>query len=350
MYDQSLRNADASGLQVVHAEITLPAVQSSVDPQRLIDIFLSNKSDETIKSYRKDLKDFSRFLGIADGKPDEAAHLFLSNGRGRANALAAEYRAYMETKRLSPATVNRRLSALRSMVEQAGTLGIINWELKIRGPKSRQYRDTAGPGTRNIQKMFNIIKVRRDRKGIRDFAIIRRLYDLALRRGEIVALDLEDLDIDATTVKILGKGRAEKEILTLPQPTVEALRAWLEVRGNNTGPLFTNFDRAGKGKRLTGTAVYQIVRKLGQTLGIKTRPHGIRHSSISACAGQFALTDVNVFPDTRNWRRSLYTLTNLMAESNRRSLILFPGRRKFKEIPIIVNIGAHEKDLRRRTR
>jgi integrase/recombinase XerC len=273
----------------------ISSVTGPVNAERLVKIFLSNKSERTIAAYKKDLTDFARFLGIQDGNLDQAARLFLLNGRGGANALAAEYRGHLESRRLSPATINRRLSALRSMVEQAATLGLIGWELKIKGPKSQQYRDTTGPGTRNIRRMFNIIQARRDAKGLRDFAILRLLYDLALRRGEVVSLDLEDIDLETGIMKILGKGRTEKEILTIPQPTIEALRSWLGVRGSDAGPLFTNFDRAGKRGRLTGTAVYQMVRKLGQGLGIKTRPHGIRHSSISACVAQFPLTDVQRF-------------------------------------------------------
>jgi integrase/recombinase XerC len=294
LYDQSLNQA-GDGLPVGHTENALAVDRRPVDPQRLIEIFLSNKSVQTITAYKKDLKDFSRFLGIVDGNLDEAARLFLANGRGAANAIAAEYRTHLEERNLSPATTNRRLSALRALVEQAGTLGIISWELKIRGPKSRSYRDTTGPGTRNVRRMLGLLQGREDAKSLRDFAIIRLLYDLALRRGEVVSLNLEDVDLEATNIKILGKGRTEKDILALPQPTIEALRVWLEVRGSHAGALFTNFDRAGKGGRLTGTAVYLIVRKLGQELGIKTRPHGLRHSSISACVAQFPLTDVQRF-------------------------------------------------------
>jgi integrase/recombinase XerC len=296
MYDQSLKHCDdGTGLPIIHSQKSLILAARTVDPQRLIDIFLSNKSAQTITAYRKDLKDFARFLGVEDGNPDEVTRLFLSSGRGSANSIAAEYRTHLEERKLSPATINRRLSALRALVEQAGTLGLVTWELKIKGPKSRSYRDTTGPGTRNVQRMLGLVQTREDAKGLRDFAILRLLYDLALRRGEAVSLDLEDVDLESGSIKILGKGRTEKETLTLPQPTIEVLRAWIEVRGTDPGPLFTNFDRAGKGERLTGTAVYQIVRKLGQELGIKTRPHGIRHSSISACVAQFPLTDVQRF-------------------------------------------------------
>jgi integrase/recombinase XerC len=279
------------------------------DVERLVRIFLSNKSDRTIAAYRKDLQDFARFLGVEDANLDRAARRFLSAGRGASNALASEYREHLEKRNLSPATINRRLSALRSMVEQAGTLGIVAWELKIRGIKSQSYRDTEGPGTRNVRKMLGLLACRKktgyrngdlsvtrpNLKAIRDFAILRLLYDLALRRGEIVALDVGDVNLGARKIKVKGKGKAEKETLALPEPTAKALGEWIEVRGRLEGPLFVNFDRAKKGNRLTGSAVYYVIRQLGQEFGITTRPHGLRHSAITACVEQFPLTDVQKF-------------------------------------------------------
>jgi integrase/recombinase XerC len=81
---------------------------------------------------------------------------------------------------------------------------------------------------------------------------------------------------------ILGSGRSQKkEPVTLPEPTRAALAAWLEARGSEPGPLFINFDRAGKGYRLTGTAVYHIVGRLGAKAGLVVRPHGLRHLAIT---------------------------------------------------------------------
>jgi integrase/recombinase XerC len=60
------------------------------------------------------------------------------------------------------------------------------------------------------------------------------------------------------------------------------LTAWLEVRGTEPGPLFTNVDRAGKGLRLTGTSVYRVIRELGRRSGAgHVRPHGLRHTAIT---------------------------------------------------------------------
>jgi len=63
---------------------------------------------------------------------------------------------------------------------------------------------------------------------------------------------------------------------------MDALKAWIDVRGTEPGPLFLNCDRAGQGNgRLSGTAVYKLVRSLGQLVGVETRPHGIRHLGIT---------------------------------------------------------------------
>ena len=62
------------------------------------------------------------FLGVA--KVSEAAHLLLLRGHGNANALALAWKASLQERRLQAATVNRRLAALRSLVQLARTLGM----------------------------------------------------------------------------------------------------------------------------------------------------------------------------------------------------------------------------------
>jgi integrase/recombinase XerC len=107
------------------------------------------------------------------------------------------------------------------------------------------------------------------------------LFGLALRRGEVVALDLEDLNIEEGFLKVMGKGRAHKEVLSLPPKVKAALASWLEVRGMEQGPLFTNFDRRGGRKRLTGTGLYKMIQELGAGAGMTVRPHGLRHAAIT---------------------------------------------------------------------
>jgi len=104
--------------------------------------------------------------------------------------------------------------------------------------------------------------------------------------------------------------------LTLPEATVGALRAWLEFRGTEPGSLFVNFDRAGKGERLTGTAIYRLVRELGHKSGITARPHGLRHAAITEALD---LTRGDVRSVQRYSRhRNLQTL--LVYDDNRQDL------------------------------
>jgi integrase/recombinase XerC len=162
------------------------------------------------------------------------------------------------------------------------TLGLVSWKLEIKNERTTAYRDTKGPGTTAFQEMIAVTDARKDTKGIRDKAILRLLFDLGLRRGEVVSLDIDDVDLEKRTIWIMGKGKTQKQALTLPQRTMDVLQAWLERRGSDPGPLFTNMDRARKGDgRISGTSIYRLVRDLGEKIGVKTRPHGIRHSAIT---------------------------------------------------------------------
>lgn len=255
------------------------SVEIASASNRLLAAFLSGRSPATLRAYRSDIEAFASFLGCSF---EAAMSEFLRGGAGRANELAIQFKNFLMEKKLAAASINRSLAALRSIVKLGKTLGMIGWELEVVGLKSEAYRDTAGPGMSGFRSVMSKASSRKDGKGLRDYAILRMAFDLGLRRKEIVGLDLADIDATAGIVAILGKGRTEKSKLTLPEPTKAALQAWVEVRGNESGPLFTNYDRASKGDgRLTGSAVYFIIVALGNQAGLTLRPHGIRHCAIT---------------------------------------------------------------------
>lgn len=257
------------------APLTLSGLQ-----ENLLDAFLAGRSPHTRAAYQRDLADFAHFVGVTDA--EDAARRLLATPQGDANGIALAYRANLIERKLAPATTNRRLSALRSLVRLGNTLGLISWQLTIDNVRSELYRDTRGPGRDAVKAMTKIAAARGGMKGLRDAAILRLLHDLGLRRGEVVALDLADLDTSAGTLAVLGKGRSQKETVTVPLPTLRVLKAWVARRGAAAGPLFRSLDPAGKGDgRLTGAAVYQIVRGLGAKIGVKARPHGFRHTAIT---------------------------------------------------------------------
>ncbi len=244
----------------------------------LVRAFLAGRTARTLEAYREDLESLRAYLGVAS--VDAVARELLGRGHGAANAMALAYRAHLVERGLAPATVNRRLAAVRSLVKVANTLGLVGWRLEVENVKSERYRDTRGPGLDGFRKMLRQVDAQSN-KGRRDVALLRLLFDLALRRGEALSLDVEHVDIAFGTVSILGKGRTERVALSLPAPTSSALTDWLEARGSQPGPLFLNMDRAGKGQRLTGRSVVRILARLGAGVGLSVRPHGLRHAAIT---------------------------------------------------------------------
>ena len=247
--------------------------------RRLVEAFLSGRNARTLEAYGRDLEDFRVFVGATT--LDEAAGALLTRGHGEANALALSYKTSLVERKLAAATVNRRLAALRSLVKLARTLGSVPWALEVESMKGESYRDTRGPARGSVRRMLERLDARLDAKGRRDRALLRLLFDLALRRGEAVSLDLEHVDLEGGTVAVLGKGRQGRAKITLPEPTKAALSAWIAVRGSDAGSLFVSLDRASRGHRLTGRAVYKIVRELGEDLDLRVRPHGLRHAAIT---------------------------------------------------------------------
>jgi integrase/recombinase XerC len=247
---------------------------------RLAEAFLAGRTPRTLQAYRRDLEDFRSFIGATD--LDEAARALVGRTHGEGNALALAYKADLIARGLAAATVNRRLAALRSVVKVARTLGLVPWSLEVENVGAEPYRDTRGPGREGFFRLLGELDHRADAKGARDRAAVRLLFDLALRRAEVVGLDLEDLNLERGTLAVLGKGRTGKALLTLPTPTQAALGDWLSHRGLAPGPLFITFDRGDRGKRLTGTGLYLVVRDLGIRAGLKARPHGLRHAAITS--------------------------------------------------------------------
>jgi integrase/recombinase XerC len=250
----------------------------------LIKAFLSGRKETTLRAYDKDLRDFGRFVGAPS--PSAAVELLLGLPHGEANAAVLAYRAHMTDRGLAAATVARRLAALRSLVKLARTLGRVTWEIDIQSPRVEPYRDVTGPGQDGWRSLWRVALEAGDSpKGLRDRALLRLMRDLALRRGETIALDVADVDLELGTVSVIGKGKTAPIRLTLNDPTKAALSAWLAVRpGTPEGPCFVHLHTASTSPaRLTGDGVAWIVRDLGRRAGItrRVRPHGLRHQGIT---------------------------------------------------------------------
>lgn len=248
----------------------------------LIATFLESQGPATREAYKNDLKCFHQFLRAEVGV--ESIQNLVSLPSGELNFVVLRYRDRLN-QRLSPSTVNRRLGAVRSLFKLARLLGFTSTKIEIPNIKSESYRDTRGPGLAAFKRMLVAASAQSEIKARRDRTILRLLFDLALRASELVTLDIAHVELDQKRLSIKGKGRSQRQYLSIPPTSVSALADWISIRGSNDGPLFTSLIRAKDNrKRLTRTGLYELIRRLGEQVEIKTRPHGIRHLSItSAC-------------------------------------------------------------------
>jgi integrase/recombinase XerC len=266
-----------------------PAVGSTAD---VIVAWMSGRNPRTRRAYRSDLDDFAKFAGAESA--DAAVDAFLAGGHGLANRIALAYLEHLTGRGLAPATIARRLAALRSLVKLARMIGRIGWTLDVESPSATTpYRDTAGPGHEGWKALRDEVRrrcrvPRHGPRAKRDLALLLLLHDRALRRGEAVAMDLADVDLAAEPygrISIVGKGKAEPESITLNRNTRDALRDWIAARGTEPGPLFVRLDRAsGDGlARLSGDAVNRMVRRMSSWAGLgrEARAHGLRHAGIT---------------------------------------------------------------------
>lgn len=117
---------------------------------------------------------------------------------------------------------------------------------------------------------------------LRDLAALELLYATGIRVGELVGLDLDDVDHDRRVVRVLGKGRKERSA-PYGRPAADALRRWLDVgrpalATSESGPaLFLG----ARGGRIDQRAVRSTVQRLAADLpgAPHIGPHGLRHSA-----------------------------------------------------------------------
>lgn len=257
----------------------LPADPKAAAPA-LLKAFLSGRNESTLRTYRQGLKTFAAFLGRT---PDEASAWLFSRRPGDANKLGLDFKAWLMEKGYAAATINNRLAALRSLVHLGKTLGLVGWDLEVEGLRSEAYRDTAGPGMDKILSKIRSLRAgaREDRVAARDVSIVGLLGLMGLRRGEVVSLDFESLDLAQGKLRLVGKGNTQKDPLTIPQALIELLKVWIRHRGEHPGPLFVHFRQLEMKERLSDRSVGRITHKLG--LG---RAHGLRHAAITEALEQ----------------------------------------------------------------
>jgi integrase/recombinase XerC len=268
---------------------------TDTSPDVLAQFLIDKRNPDTRRAYEKDLNDFFKSM-TGEGATHDAVLEFLHLDRAAAVSVVLNYKALLFKKGLSEATVNRRLASIKSLCSMGRKLGICHFTLEdVKGEKVQQYRDTSGITPQAYRTVFSLCDLS-TLGGKRDYALLKLLWDNALRRNEVSLLNFGDFDPVSRTLKILGKGRGtQTEIVGLSVSCTKALQDWVDAykHTNKKQPLFVALDFKHKGHRITGDGIYKLVRRYCKKAGITKQmsPHRVRHSSITAALDA---TDGNV--------------------------------------------------------
>jgi len=157
--------------------------------------------------------------------------------------------------RYAPRTVNRDLSALRGVLKAAWNLGQMSAEDYHRSAAVASIRGSRLPAGRELPpgEIAALIRICEDDStsaGVRDAAIISLMYSCGPRRDEVVNLDRQNYEAETGKLLILVDKGGKQRIAHLVDGAADALADWLQLRGDEPGPLFWPIGKSGKPAKL----------------------------------------------------------------------------------------------------
>lgn len=244
----------------------------------LIDRYLEHLTSEkrysphTVAAYRRDLEQFSTYLGeqgfgSLEEADDKLVRLHMMNALERGE---------------SPRTVNRRLSALRGFYRFARLTGSIAKEptALIEATKTPK-RLPEFVDERRMDQLFAGLNWPDGFKGRLDRLVMELLYGTGIRLAELVGSRVGDIDRNRRTIRVLGK-RNKERIIPFGDALMEAITGYQREReaqfgkAANDAPLLVTV----KGEPITRRGVQRLVAHYlgGVTSQRKRSPHVLRHT------------------------------------------------------------------------
>ena len=263
--------------------MTVVLTDEQVEKDRLKESFLDylkaerNRSPRTLFNYRVALEDFRSFLDSVDTG--------LTWKEVTQDLVRDWVIELVDGKKLSAATVNLKLSALRTfyhylmLVEEIR----VNPMSNVTGPKKKKVL----PSFVKESDMEALLELMPDEgfEQVRDRLVVLMLYMTGMRRAEIIGLKDEDVQLSARLLKVTGK-RNKQRMVPIGDELMELIGRYLDLRSQQFEELPSEgyFLLNNRGRRMQPTQVGAIVK---DNLGLVTRqskrsPHVLRHSFATA--------------------------------------------------------------------
>lgn len=207
-------------------------------------------------------------------------------------AVVLRFRLYLESLGLAAGTVNQRLAAVRRLAYDAADSGLLSPELaagirRVKGVK--QLGSRLGNWLSSDQAKLLLENAEgEDLRSIRDLAMMAVLLGCGLRRAELSALEVEDMEVRQghwAIVDLIGKGR---RVRTVPMPTwvKEAVDRWIIAAKVSRGRIFRAVSRHGTpwGKGISENVIWYVVRRCAERTQLEhLAPHDLRRTCAKLC-------------------------------------------------------------------
>ncbi|MCM8803732.1 MAG: tyrosine recombinase XerC [Candidatus Omnitrophica bacterium] len=225
-----------------------------------------NYSNNTIKSYRKDIKQFINFL--KEEKIDDFEKVDYDK--------FIKFIGKLKLSGFKEKSISRKVASIKSFYKFLLSRKYIkkNPALLIQTPKIPEKL----PNFLTYNEVLKILDIphKNSWQFLRDKSIIEILYSTGIRVGELANLKIEDINFADELIKVKGKGKKER-ILPIGKPALNSLIEYIEKRPNKKEKfIFLN----KYGKRLTERSIERIIKKYSLISGInkKVTPHTLRHT------------------------------------------------------------------------
>ncbi|HEY7535423.1 MAG TPA: tyrosine recombinase XerC [Thermodesulfobacteriota bacterium] len=243
-----------------------------------------NYSEHTIRAYMADLLEFERFL-----KERVFKHGFDEFDDSSVDEIAIRsYLSWLYGRKNSKASVSRKLASIRTFFEFLLREGVIKKNSAKLVPTPKLEKKL--PPLLTVDEVFTIL----DREyadstlGCRDKAILELIYSSGLRVSELVGINLNDINLTDSLVKVLGKG-AKERIVPFGSKALEAIERYMPRR-NELKPIGDHLFVNSRGGRLTSRSVARIVKEYAKRSKIpkSVSPHVLRHAFATHLLGSGA--------------------------------------------------------------
>jgi site-specific recombinase XerD len=207
-------------------------------------------------------------------------------------AVVLRFHLHLESLGLAAGTINQRQAAVRRLAYEAADSGLLSPELaagirRVKGVKQLGAR-TGNWLTRDQAGLLLEKADGDDLRSLRDLAMISILLGCGLRRAELSALTVEDIQIRQghwAIVDLVGKGG---HIRTVPMPNwvKDAVDSWMTKAEVNAGRIFRAVSRHGTpwGKGISENVIWYVVRRCAQRMQLDhLAPHDLRRTCAKLC-------------------------------------------------------------------